>query len=137
LSYHHDDPEMRRLLLFLLGGKRGGENRARIIQLIHEHPRNLNQVAKELDLDYKSVQHHIHVLVTSSLIVPSGEGYGTAYKLSQWFEYQIDIFDQVCRSIGLELTRAHEVSLTGKFVNRFSRKAEKYVKSRPGSSPKA
>jgi predicted transcriptional regulator len=106
LSYHHDDPELRRLLLFLLGGKRGGENRARIIQLIRESPRNLNQIARELDLDYKAVQHHIHVLVTSSLLIPSGEGYGTVYILTPWFEYHIDIFDQVCGSIGLELTKS-------------------------------
>ena len=31
-----DDPELRRLLWFLLGGKRGGENRARIIQLTQD-----------------------------------------------------------------------------------------------------
>ncbi len=99
-----DDPELRRLLWFLLGGKRGGENRARIIQLLRIRPRNLNQLARELNLQYKAVQHHVHVLVTSSLIVSSGERYGTVYLLSPWFEHHIEIFEQVCGSVGLELT---------------------------------
>ncbi len=99
-----DDPELRRLLRFLLGGKRGGENRARIIQLVRIRPRNLHQLSRELDLQYKAVQHHIRILVTSGLLVSSGERYGMVYMLSPWFEHHIEIFDQVCGTIGLELT---------------------------------
>jgi predicted transcriptional regulator len=99
LSYN--DPELRRLLWFLLGGKRGGENRARIIQTLRVRPRNMNQLAKDLDLQYKAVQHHVHVLVNSSLLVPSGEGYGTVYMLSPWLKHHIEIFDEVCANIGI------------------------------------
>ncbi|MDA4112009.1 MAG: winged helix-turn-helix domain-containing protein [Thaumarchaeota archaeon] len=102
-----DDPDLRRLLWFLLGGKRGGENRARIIQIVWRRPSNLNQLAKELDLQYKAVQHHVRVLVTSSLLVSSGEKYGTVYMLSPWFEHHMEIFVEVCGSIGFELTKSH------------------------------
>jgi len=95
------DPELRRLLWFLLGGKRGGENRARIIQSIRVRPRNLNQLAIDLDLQYKAIQHHARVLLNSSLLVPSGEGYGTVYMLSPWLKHHIEIFDEVCTSIGI------------------------------------
>jgi predicted transcriptional regulator len=103
-----DDPELRRLLWFLLGGKRGGENRARIIQIIRARPRNLNQLANELGLQYKAVQHHVRVLVSSSILISSGEKYGTIYMLSPWFEHHVEIFEEVCASIGFKkLVKLH------------------------------
>ena len=97
----YSDPELRRLLWFLLGGKRGGENRARIIQVLRMRPMNMNQLARELGLQYKAIQHHVKVLVDSSLLLPSGEGYGTLYLLSPWLRHHIEIFDEVCASIGI------------------------------------
>jgi predicted transcriptional regulator len=105
-----NDPELRRLLWFLLGGKRGGENRARIIQTLRVRPRNLNQLANELDLQYKAIQHHVKILVNSSLVIPSGGGYGAVYVLSPWLKYHIEIFDEVCASIGIRnlLKNSHD-----------------------------
>lgn len=95
-----EDPELRRTLWFLLGGKRGGGNRAKIIWSLHSRPSNVNQLATELDLQYKSVQHHIRILVGSSLLAPSGEGYGATYLLTQWFELHFTQFEQICSKLG-------------------------------------
>jgi len=95
-----EDPELRRTLWFLLGGKRGGENRARIIWSLRAKPSNINQLATELDLQYKAVQHHIRILVRSSLLAPSGEGYGAVYVLTQWFEHHFGQFEQICQKLG-------------------------------------
>lgn len=96
-----DDPELRRVLWFLLGGKRGGENRARIVWALRDRPSNMNQLATQLDLQYKAIQHHIKVLVGSSLLVPSGEGYGTVYVLTPWFEHHFHQFEQICEKLRL------------------------------------
>ena len=95
-----EDPELRRTLCFLLGRKRGGENRARIIWSLRAKPSNINQLATELGLQYKAVQHHIRILVGSSLIAPSGEGYGAVYLLTQWFEHHFQQFEQICAKLG-------------------------------------
>jgi len=95
-----EDPELRRTLWFLLGGKRGGENRARIIWSLQSKPSNINQLAMELGLQYKAVQHHIKILVGSSLLAPSGEGYGVVYLLTQWFEHHFAQFEQICAKLG-------------------------------------
>ncbi len=95
-----DDPELRRLLWFLLGGTVGGENRARIIYALRERPSNINQLAVKLALQYKAVQHHIEVLKKNSLIVSSGEHYGMTYMLTQWFEAHFEIFDEICARVG-------------------------------------
>jgi len=96
----HEDPELRRTLWFLLGGKRGGENRARIIWSLRRRPSNINQLATELDLQYKEVQHHIRILVGSSLLAASGEGYGAVYLPTQWFEHHFEVFEQICAKLG-------------------------------------
>ncbi len=95
-----DDPDLRRLLLFLLGGSRGGENRARIIRRIREKPSNMNQLAGDLGLQYKAVQHHVRILARNSLLRASGDKYGNVYSLTPWFEAHIAIFNQVCEKLG-------------------------------------
>ena len=40
------DPSVKRLLWFLFAGSRGGDNRIRIIDLLKEHPYNINQLAR-------------------------------------------------------------------------------------------
>lgn len=94
-----EDPELRRLLWFLLGGSRGGENRARIIRSLRAKPNNLNRLAGELDLQYKAVQHHMRILVTNSLVVTSGEKYGLVYSLTPWFLAHMEEFDQICEKL--------------------------------------
>ncbi len=98
-----ENPELHRLLWFLLGGTRGGENRARIIQLLRERPSNLNQIAKQLDLEYRAIQHHVEVLRRNSLVIASGERYGLTYFLSPWLEKHIGIFDEICRKLSFKI----------------------------------
>ena len=53
---------LEKLLWWLITGKRGGVNRARIIKKLKERPYNAHQLSKELDLDYKTIRHHIKIL---------------------------------------------------------------------------
>jgi predicted ArsR family transcriptional regulator len=67
------------VLWYVLAGTRGGENRARILQALDERPRNANQLAEDLALDYKTVRHHLDVLVDNDVIATSGDEYGAVY----------------------------------------------------------
>jgi len=96
-----DDPELRRLLWYLLGGTRGAENRARIIRAIKERPRNLNQLANDLGFQYTLVQHHVGVLKRNSLVSVVGEHYGQTYFLSPWLEAHYDVFELVAKELKL------------------------------------
>ena len=96
----HDDPELRRLLWFLLGGSRGGHNRARIIRRLRDKPGNKNQLANELEIQYKAIQHHITVLTRNSLVVSTGDKYAVTYSLSLWLDSNFEIIDEVCRKLG-------------------------------------
>ena len=98
-----DDPELRRLLWHLLGGTRGGENRARIINELHDRPSNLNQLAQKLNLEYRSIQHHINILRKNSIVVSEGEKYGMTYFVSPWFEAHYELFNEICAKLRFKL----------------------------------
>lgn len=97
-----DDPELRRLLWYLLGGTRGGENRARIIRELRNRPSNLNQLANKLSLEYRAVKHHIDVLLKNSLVVTKGEHYGMTYFLNPWLESRIELFEEICGKLNFK-----------------------------------
>ncbi len=98
-----DDPELRRLLWHLLGGARGGENRAKIIRELHVRPSNLNQIAQRLNLEYRSIQHHIEVLRRNSLVVSQGEHYGLTYFLGPFLESHYEVFKDICKKLNFNL----------------------------------
>ena len=64
-------------------------------------PSNQNQLAGDLGLQYKAVQHHIRVLKRNSLVVGVGERYGMTYSLSPWLEARYDIFLEVCGKLSI------------------------------------
>ena len=70
---------MEGVLWYVLTGTRGGENRIRILQALDERPRNANRLAEDLDLDYKTVRHHLDVLIENDVVSKSGDDYGAVY----------------------------------------------------------
>ena len=52
----------RRLLWYVLAGSRGGPNRGRIVTLLREGPKNVNQLAEALNVHYRVAEHHIRAL---------------------------------------------------------------------------
>jgi DNA-binding transcriptional ArsR family regulator len=88
---------MKRILWYLIAGSRGGINRARIIEALHDRPYNVNQLSLELDLDYKTIQHHIKILKDHNIIVnSSGEKkYGEMIFLTNRMEENYPIFVEI------------------------------------------
>jgi predicted transcriptional regulator len=89
------DPNAKRILWYLFAGSRGGKNRVKIILLLKERPRNINQLAESLKLDYKAIQHHISVLEKNNIISKVGEKYGVLYFLSNYLESNLSAFNEI------------------------------------------
>ncbi len=70
---------MEAVLWYVLTGTRGGANRVRILRTLNERPRNANQLAEALSLDYKTIRHHLDVLVENGILQNSGNDYGAVY----------------------------------------------------------
>jgi predicted transcriptional regulator len=90
-----NDPHIKRLFWFLFAGSRGGSNRLRIVQTIREKPLNTNQLAKDLELDYKAIQHHVNVLEKNNIITKIGEKYGITYFVSTFLEANMESFNEI------------------------------------------
>ena len=101
-----DNEDLRRLLWYLLGATRGGQTRARLINALRVQPGNLNQLAKRLDVEYRTVQHHMEVLKKNSLVDSRGEHYGLTYFLTPWMQAHIQIFDELCAKLKFEIVDA-------------------------------
>lgn len=95
------DPRFKRILWYLIGSTKGGVNRAKIIDLINNHPANANQIASELILDYKTVVHHLRVLTENGLVITENkDSYGATYFLTPLMEKNYPSFKEILVRIG-------------------------------------
>jgi predicted transcriptional regulator len=94
-----NDPDARRLLWFVFAGSRGGLNRLKIISQLKNNPLNINQLANQLGLDYKAIQHHIRVLEKNNLITKVGEKYGITYFISTFLEVNMETIEEIERKL--------------------------------------
>jgi DNA-binding transcriptional ArsR family regulator len=87
------------LLGWLIAGTRGGVSRAKIIQALNEAPKNANQLATLLGMDYRTIRHHLEVLEKNKIITSAGEGYGITYFLSPAMEENYAVFEEIRKKI--------------------------------------
>ncbi len=94
---------LKRVLWHLLGGTRGGPLRIRILLLLRDRPYNTNQLAGLLDVDYKTVQHHLKVLTENRILSQRGSGYGDVFFFTPDMEESMADFEQVAARVAPEV----------------------------------
>jgi predicted transcriptional regulator len=97
------DKQTRKLLLYLFTSTRGGFTRLRIIMHLLDQPYNTHQLSKELDLDYKAIQHHMKVLEKNNMVSKIGEKYGAIFHLSTFLEINISALDEAIEKLDRKL----------------------------------
>ena len=90
---------MEKTLWYLIAGTRGGENRALIIRSLTDRPRNANQLAERLNLDYNTVRYHLDMLLDHDILETGGGEYGKMYFLTDQFEHHRDAFDRITENV--------------------------------------
>lgn len=92
---------LKHSLWHVLAGTRGGITRISIIELLRERPYNMNQLHEKLKLDYKTIQHHVKVLISENIITTDDKKkYGSMYFLSPLLEENVYLFDEILGKIG-------------------------------------
>ncbi len=90
---------MEKVLWYLIAGTRGGENRVRIIRELEKRPRNANQLASTLDIEYNTVRHHLEMLRDHDVVEAGGQSYGELYFLTEQFERHHEEFEKITDSL--------------------------------------
>ena len=102
-THRKPDKQTRKLLLYLFTSTRGGFTRLRIIMRLLDQPYNTHQLAKELVLDYKAIQHHMKVLEKNNMVSRIGEKYGAIFHLSNFLEVNIIALDEAIDKLDRKL----------------------------------
>lgn len=66
--------KQQKLLCHLVQGTRGGKTRALILKHLCDKSYNANELATALDMDYKTVRHHLNVLIKNGIVGKSNDG---------------------------------------------------------------
>lgn len=75
--------------------------RARLLWEINNNPANANQLAKALSVDYKTVKHHLRILLEHKVIDAVNEGnYGAIYVLSDLMKENLTDLEKIWERIG-------------------------------------
>ena len=90
---------MEDVLWYLLASSRGGPTRVRIVRALDERPRNANQLATELDLDYTTVRHHLDVLQDNNVVRRTDDEYAAAYLFTDRVRVHWDTVEEVLTTV--------------------------------------
>ena len=90
----------KHIIQWMIGGTRGGFNRARLINALNESPQNANQLSQELNLDYSTIRHHIEAMEKNGLVTSLGDVYGKMYFLSENLLDNYGFFEEIWEKIG-------------------------------------
>lgn len=91
---------LKRNLSFLILGQKGGKNRMEIIALLRDRPYNINQLAEILGLNYRTIKHHIGLLLKFQLISSSRTGgYGDVFFLTPELEGNMQLYDGIVQKM--------------------------------------
>jgi DNA-binding transcriptional ArsR family regulator len=98
-----------RLLWWLFAGSAGAATRATVLFAVREQPRNAQQLAELLQLDYTTVRHHLKVLEQNKILITEGENYGKLYFVTEAMEASWPKLDEI-----LKRSKTRRVGTEGK-----------------------
>jgi DNA-binding transcriptional ArsR family regulator len=90
------------VLWYLLASSRGGPTRVRILRAIEERPRNANQLAEVLDLDYTTVRHHLDVLMENNVLDRSGDEYAAVYLFTDQVKTHWETVEEILETVDVD-----------------------------------
>ncbi len=87
---------MNDLFYWLFVGSKGSTNRVKIVKLLYENPYNAKNISDKLELNYKTVRHHLKLLEDYDIVAtPPGVRYGLLYFLTEEMKENYKLFMKI------------------------------------------
>ncbi|MCZ7402758.1 MAG: response regulator [Candidatus Methanoperedens sp.] len=80
--------KQQKLLCHLIQGTRGGKTRALILKHLSDKSYNAHQLATLLKMDYKTIRHHIKILIKNGIIGKVNERSSDSYFISNNIDFE-------------------------------------------------
>jgi len=90
---------MEDVLWHLLASSRGGPSRVHILRALDERPRNANQLAEAVDLDYTTVRHHLDRLVENNVVRSTENDYGAVYLVTDQARVHWETIEEIMDTV--------------------------------------
>ncbi|WP_121822075.1 winged helix-turn-helix domain-containing protein [Halostella salina] len=90
---------MEGVLWHLLASSRGGPTRVRILRALDDRPRNANELAERLDMDYTTIRHHLDVLLENNVVERSGDEYAAVYLCTDQVRANWDVVEEIFETV--------------------------------------
>ena len=98
-SNSQSDRRFKMILWSIIGGTRGGVNRAKILNTISKTPMNANKIATVLNLDHKTVIHHVKILSKNNLVVKAEKNYAAEFELTKIMKDNQNVLEEIIQKI--------------------------------------
>ena len=85
----------------LILGRKGGETTIKIIERLLLRPYNMNQLAKILHLEYKTINYHMTMIQEHNYVIKGEGNYGSLYYASPKLIKSLNEFEQIKKYIKL------------------------------------
>lgn len=93
---------MEGVLWYVLASSRGGPTRVRVVRALDERPRNANQLATDLDLDYTTVRHHLDVLMGNNVVRRTDDEYAAVYLFTEQAKSNWHVVEEILDTVDVE-----------------------------------
>lgn len=99
----HRSKHFTHIIQWIIGGTRGGFNRARIIKALNDTPQNAHKLSQLLGVDYSTIRHHVEVMEKNGLLTSVGDRYGKLYFMSDRMLENYSFFEEIWEKIGKKM----------------------------------
>ncbi len=96
---------MKRAFMFSIAGTRGGPVRLAVLKIIAKKKMNINQVSIRMNMDYKTIQHHMRVLDKSGFVKKEMSKNESIYSVSDLIMSNKEIMKIIRRKLWLGKSR--------------------------------
>ncbi|MDA8054069.1 MAG: ArsR family transcriptional regulator [Thermoplasmatales archaeon] len=98
-GFNIEDRDIRRLFQYLFLYSRGGALRSRIVLILRERPRNKNELSNMLGVNYRTVEHHLSVLLKNKVVDGDFRKYNSLFylngRMSGYIEESLETLEMV------------------------------------------